>query len=131
MSHKDESFLHRGYTHWKDATGRFSKHEASDCDKEAVQSIVVHPQTTRDIGEQLYEVHALEEERQQAVAIEDLTKSEIPCLSKPCYPRRDKDECDSNFVQFKLRGKDDLRVKSWMDKKTGKYTSPDIQNEML
>lgn len=37
-----------------------------------------------------------------------------------------------NFVQiFKLRGEDDPRVKSWMDKKTDKYTSPSIQNEML
>ena len=32
--------------------------EASDCHKEAVQSIVVRPQTTMDISEQLSKVHA-------------------------------------------------------------------------
>ena len=31
-----------------------SRHESSDCHKEAVQSMIVRPQTTRHISEQLY-----------------------------------------------------------------------------
>ena len=33
-SHKDASSLYKSFTNWKDATGRFSKQEASDCHKD-------------------------------------------------------------------------------------------------
>ena len=32
---------------------------------------------------------------------------------------------------MKLRGEDDSRIAGWLEKKTDKYTSPDIQNEIL
>ena len=39
---------------------------------------------------------------------------------------------DSNFIQLlQLRACDDPGVKDWLRKKTNKYTSPEIQNEML
>ena len=42
------------------------------------------------------------------------------------------DESDSNFMQLLLlRGEDDPRVVNWIQKKTDKYTSPEMQNEML
>ena len=42
------------------------------------------------------------------------------------------DETESNFFQLvKLRGEDDPRIESWLEKKTDKYTSSDIQNEIL
>ena len=44
----------------------------------------------------------------------------------------DETESDSNFVQLmKLRGEDDSRIAGWLEKKTDKYTSPDMQNEVL
>ena len=46
--------------------------------------------------------------------------------------RGDKDECDSNFKQLLcLRSYDDSNILNWLKKKTGKYTSGDIQNEMF
>ena len=46
--------------------------------------------------------------------------------------RGDGDEIDSNFVQLlQLRACDDPGVKDWLKKKANKYTSPEIQNEML
>ena len=46
--------------------------------------------------------------------------------------RGDGSGADSNFLQLlKLRGQDDLRISGWIAKKTDKYTSPDIQNEIL
>ena len=42
------------------------------------------------------------------------------------------DESDSNFFQLlKLRGEDDARIATWLEKKTDKYTAPDMQNEIL
>ena len=34
--YKDSAFISRGYTNWKDGTVSFTKHESSDCHKEAV-----------------------------------------------------------------------------------------------
>ena len=44
----------------------------------------------------------------------------------------DQDESDSNFMQLlALRGIDDPMIKQNLEKKTDKYTSPQIQNEIL
>ena len=41
-------------------------------------------------------------------------------------------EIDSNFMQLlKLRGKDDPRIETWLQRKIDKYVSHDIQNELL
>ena len=43
-------------------------------------------------------------------------------------------ESDSNFLQLmKLSGEleDDSRISGWLEKKTDKYTAPDMQNEIL
>ena len=54
-------------------------------------------------------------------------------LARQSLPLRgDGDESDSNFIQLlMLRGLDDSRIKEWMQKKINKYTSPEIQNELL
>ena len=42
------------------------------------------------------------------------------------------DESESNFTQLlRLRGEDDPRIGQWIKKRTDKYTSSDIQNEIL
>ena len=56
-SHKDATFIYKGFQNWKDGTVSLSRHESSDCHKESVQSMIVRPRTTRDIGEQLSEIH--------------------------------------------------------------------------
>ena len=46
--------------------------------------------------------------------------------------RGDESDKNSNFMQLlKLRSKDFLKPKEWLEKKTEKYTSHDIQNELL
>ena len=46
--------------------------------------------------------------------------------------RGDGDGSNSSFVQImKLRGEDDSKLVRWMKKKTNKYTSAEMQNEML
>jgi len=58
MSHKDAAFIYKGFQNWKDGTVSLPRHESSDCHKESVQSMIVHPRTTQDIGEQLSEIHS-------------------------------------------------------------------------
>ena len=46
--------------------------------------------------------------------------------------RGDGEEENSNFIQaLKMRGEDDLLLLDWIKRKTNKYTSPEIQNEIL
>ena len=46
--------------------------------------------------------------------------------------RGDERDENSSFMQLlKLRSKDFLKLKEWLEKKTEKYTSHDIQNELL
>ena len=46
--------------------------------------------------------------------------------------RGDGDESNSNFMQLlRLRHNEDLRIKDWIDRKTDKYVSHEIQNEVL
>jgi len=54
----------------------------------------------------------------------------LACQGLPL--RGDGNEAESNFLQlFRLRGEDDPKVLDWLKKKTNKYTSPEIQNEIL
>ena len=59
--------------------------------------------------------------------------SNIKFLARQGLPlRRHGDESDSNFLQLlKLRGEDDARIATWLEKKSDKYTAPDMQNEIL
>ena len=48
------------------------------------------------------------------------------------YNQETQTESESNFVQImKLQGEDDSRIITWLEKKTDKYTFPDIRNEIL
>ena len=78
MSHKDAAFIYRGFRNWKDGTISISRH---NCHKGAVQSMKVHPQQLKDIGEQLSEIHSHDE----TAAIKNSPK--IPVLPIYCSKR--------------------------------------------
>ena len=59
--------------------------------------------------------------------------SSIRFLARQALPiHGDGDKSNSNYMQLlKLPGEDDAQIFEWLKKKTDKYTSVDIQNEML
>ena len=66
----------------------------------------------------------------------EVLKKIIACvkfLARQGLPLRgDGDEKDGNFLQLlKFQGEQDDMVHSWLQKKTNKYTSHEIQNEIL
>lgn len=127
----EPAFIRKGFSNWKDATSLFRKHEESSCHKEAVEAVITLPRVTCDVGELLSQAHAVEKEENRRCLRKIL--SNIRFLARQaCALRGDHDESDSNFVQLlKLRGEDDPKLFEWMKKKTNKYTSSDMQNEML
>ena len=124
---RDPAFIIRGYTNWKDATAAFSTHLASRCHKEAVEA----KEQTRDVGEML----STEHEREKAdnrVMFRKIIQNICFLARQGLSLRGHEDGADSNFTQLlRLRAFDSPAVLTWMEKKTDKYTSSDIQNECL
>ena len=106
-------------------------HEATIRQKEACLKVIILPSTTPDIASSLSLQHqvACKERRQCFLKI----LSNLRFLARQGLPLRGHDdETESNFYQLpKLRGEDYPRIESWLKKKTDKYTSSDIQNEIL
>ena len=108
----------------------FNKHLKSECHKEAVE---IHelPKKTGDVGEKLSSEHKKEKELNREMFRRILQS--IRYLARQGLPLRGHDDgVNSNFMQLlRLQAFDCLGVLTWMDKKTNKYTSGDIQNECL
>jgi hypothetical protein len=85
----------------------------------------------RDIGESLSAQHAQDKLDRRQCFLKLL--SNVRFLARQALPLRGVgDETDSNYMQlFKLCGEDDTRVFDWLKRKTDKYTSADMQNEMI
>ena len=131
VSNLEHSYISTGYTNWKDATAKFPKHELSNCHKDAVLKVVTLPATTRDIGESLCTQYAEERLVRRQCFLKLM--SSLKYLARQGLPLRGSGtESDSNYMQLLyLRAEDDARITDWIRKKTDKYTSGDMQNEML
>ena len=124
----EDAFVIRGFHNWKLATASFRQHEASACHREAVERIFTLPATTTDVGEALSTAHA-QENRQCLLKI----LSNLRFLARQsCEIRGDGNEGDSNFMQLlKLRCEDYPKFCEWISKWTNKYTSHEMQNDLL
>ena len=116
-SNADFAFVKKGFSNWKDATGKFGIHTASKCHKEAVLKLVTLPSTTKDVGESLSAAHQQEklQRRQNFLKV----PSTIRYLVRQGLPLRGHgDESDSNFLQLmKLQSEDDKTITTWLKKR--------------
>ena len=127
----EKSFISTGFLNWKDAIAKFNKHQASRCHQEAVLKTITLPATTRDVGEMLSSQLAKLRLERRKCFLKLLSNARF--LSRQGLPLRgDGDETNSNFMQLiYLRSEDDSRLVGWVKQKTDKYTSPEMQNEMV
>ena len=130
----DMAFIERGFSNWKDASGEkgaFSCHQQSNCHKRAVELMVTLPRTTKDVGELLSLTHSQEKLANRQYLLK-VTQNIRFLARQGIALRGDGDEHDSNFVQLlHLRSIDDPSIHQYMQKKTDKYCSHQIQNELL
>ena len=127
----ESAFTSTGFCNWKDGTVGLKKHEDSASHKEAMEVMVVIPSSCPDVAEMLSKEHAAQKKDSRQCLLKIL--SNLRFLSRQGIALRgDGNESDSNFVQLlKLCGDDDPRIESWLQRKTNKYISHDIQNELL
>ena len=109
----------------------FTSHDRSECHKEGVERLLTLPANTSDVGEHLSADHEEENATNRTNLLKVLSNPRF--LAKQCLSMRGhKDENGSNFIQLcRLRGEDDPRLMAWLKKKTDKYTSGEMQNNML
>jgi len=113
------------------ATTSFQQHEASACHKEAVERVFTLPSTTKDIGEALSSAHAQEKLENRQCLLKIISNLRF-LARQSCAIRGHSDESESNCVQLlTLRGEDDPRICERMNKRTTKYTSHEVQNDLL
>ena len=109
----------------------FKKHEQSSCHREAVEVMVTLPATTRDIGETLSQQHAKEKEGNRKILLKILFNIRFLGCQGLAF-RGDGSESDGNFLQLlKLRGEEDPSISEWLARKANKYTSHEVQDEIL
>ena len=131
IKRSDPSFLQRGFSYWKDATIAFKNHESSACHKEAVEVSIVLPSACPDVGEMLSSQHSQQKKENRECLLKILAN--LKFLARQGIPLRGcGDDADSNFMQLmKMRARDDQHLAEWLEKKTNKYVSHDVQNELL
>ena len=96
-----------------------------------MHTVVALPRDYRDCAELLSLQHAKEKANNRQMMLKLL--SNICFMARQSLPLRGDGEGDnSNYNQLlRLRGTDDARVLDWIKRKSDKYTSPEVQNEML
>lgn len=128
---RDPSFITKGFTYWKEATTAFRKHQQSECHKEATEALISLPKKIKgSIGEILNEEIKEEKEINRKSFL--IILQNISFLARQGLPLRGHGDIESNFHQLLLlRGIECNYITHWLNKKTNKYTSHEIQNECL
>ena len=121
------SFLVNGFTNWKDATTKFTKHENSDFHKVCARAL----SSTVDIGDMLNKQAVTEKQANREYLLKVL--SSVCFLARQGLALRgDGDECDSNVHQLLLLcGEDFPAMAKFMERKQLKCSSHEVQNEFL
>ena len=116
----------------EDATVKFAMHASSKCHKEAVLKMVTLPSSTKNVAECLSTQLKREKLERRQCFLKVLSNISFLAHQGLALRGHGDNESDSNFLQLmKLRGEDDSRISGWLEKKTDKYTAPDMQNEIL
>ncbi len=126
-----DSTLVSGFCNWKDATRWLSKHESTISHRAASDFLIQIPASTQDVGGMLSSTHKKQQESNRQYLIKIAQNIRFLCRQGIAL-RGNGTEVDSNFMQLlQVRAIDDPKICAMLEKKAGKYTSPQIQNEII
>ena len=99
-SRREQAFISKGFTYWKEATSAFRKHQACDCHHEANEAIIVLPkQILGDVGEILSEENKAEKAMNRKAFLTILQN--LAFLARQGLPLRGgQGDMESNFTQL-------------------------------
>ena len=92
---------------------------------------IVLPSSYPDVGEMLSSQHSHQKKENRERLLKILAN--LNFLARQWIPLRGYgDDADSNFMQLMImHARDDSHPAEWLEKKTNKYVSNDIRNELL
>ena len=96
---REPAFIFRGFTDWKESTSAFRKHAARDCHREAVETLVVLPSSTKDVGDLYSAQHAEEKAKNRKMLLLMLTNVQF-LARQGLALRGDGSEFVSTFTQL-------------------------------
>ena len=92
--------------------------------------MITLPATTSDIDDLLSASYASQKQANREYLLKIIQNVKFLARQGLAF-RGDGDEKDSNFIHIlQLRAIDDPTISAGLEKKSGKYTSPQIQNEV-
>lgn len=125
---KDPTFISDGFINWKKALEKFRDHESSKCHKEAVTMLNGLQQTS--VACQLSSQHKNDMIKARSALSTIFTSLRYLC--RQGLPIRGHSDFDSNYIQLlHLRKTETPELAEWMNRSSYKWTSHDIQNEMI
>ena len=109
----------------------FKKHETSACHREAVDVIISLPSTSQHVGVLLSEQYGMEMAKNRRMLLKILNA--IRFLARQALALRGHyDDSDGNLYQLlKLQAGDHQELAEWLQRKVSRYTSPEIQNDLI
>ena len=130
---KEETFITSGFSNWENPTESqkgFTQHESSKTHGDAVSRFLKIPSETNDLIQTIRSTLKLQQDQNRKTLIKIM--SSIRYLARQGIALRGHNEENPNFIQLLyLRAKDDDNLKEWLLRKSKKYTSPIMQNEIL
>ena len=126
---KELVFIQSGFSNWKNALAQFREHQNSNCHKLAVEYSTTIP-SCGNVVEMMSETAraTMEENRQCLITIIEC----LQFLARQGLAFQGNTEEESNFLQLlKLRAKDRPELLVWLNRTADKYTSHEIQNELI
>ena len=127
---KEDTFITKGINNWKKALEKFKAHQQSNCHRTAIDYEINIPQCSNVLELTNNQIrNTMETNRCYLLKIVE----NLQYFCRQGQPVQGSTNKESSFYQLlKLRGKDDPALIKWMEKESGdKYTSHDIQNEMI
>ena len=127
---KEWVFISHRFSNWKKALVRFKEHQLSECHKLAMEFQISIPNSCGNIIQMSNNAakKTMETDRFCLLKI-------IECLQylvRQAMPMQGDTDEESNLTQLlKLRGKDQPVLFKWLERKEDKYTSHEIQNEII
>jgi len=127
---KEISFISQGFSNWKKALTQFKEHQVSECHKIATDYQINLPRTCGNVLEMSSDAAKKTMESNCLCFIKVIES--LQYLARQGMAMQGDTDDESNFNQLlKLRGKDLPLLLKWLERKEDRYTSHDIQNEII
>ena len=127
---KEISFISQGFSNWKKALTQFKEHQVSECHKIATDYRINLPRTCGNVLEMSSDAAKKTMESNRICFIKVIES--LQYLARQGMAMQGDTDDESNFIQLlKLRGKDLPLLLKWLERKENRYTSHDIQNEII